>query len=211
MVEKYLRQSPLAALGLDGRASAERVPDAGVVLAEAPFRKMVNLRGDRADKAFLDGVKKVTGLNLPTQVGTTAGKHDETCLFCLGPDEWLVTAPRDDAKDLADTLAKALKSIHAAVNKVGQGGTVIAIEGAHARDVLSKGCSLDLHPKVFMPGRCAQTLLARAAVLLHQTAYDKATGSCAYDVHVRWSFADYLFRWLEDAGLEYCVEIGPNH
>jgi sarcosine oxidase subunit gamma len=46
---------------------------------------------------------------------------------------------------------------------------------------------------VFAPGRCAQTLLARAEVILHRV--DEET----FRVFVRPSFAAYLRAWLDDA------------
>ena len=36
-----------------------------------------------------------------------------------------------------------------------------------------KGCSLDLHPRSFRPGQCAQTLLARGGIILPDTAKEK--------------------------------------
>ena len=50
--------------------------------------------------------------------------------------------------------------------------TTLELSAPGARDVLAQGCSLDLHPRAFGPGDCAQTLLARAAVILHQTELD---------------------------------------
>jgi sarcosine oxidase subunit gamma len=61
------------------------------------------------------------------------------------------------------------------------------------RDLLAAGCSLDLHPRAFAPDRCAQTLLARAQVILEQRGED------AFRLHVRGSFAVYLASWLIDA------------
>jgi sarcosine oxidase subunit gamma len=59
--------------------------------------------------------------------------------------------------------------------------------------VLSKGCSLDLHPTAFAEGACAQTLLARVPVILCRTAAE------TWQILVRPSFAPYLRAWLEDA------------
>ena len=63
--------------------------------------------------------------------------------------------------------------------------------------MLAKGCSLDLHPRSFQPGMCAQTLLAKTAVILWQT--DDAP---TLKVFVRASFAAHLARWLADASVE---------
>ncbi len=82
------------------------------------------------------------------------------------------------------------------------GRAVIGLSGPHASDVLMKGCSLDVHPRKFAPGDCAQSMLAKALVILHQT--DAAP---AYDIYVERSFADYLWSWLEDAAAEYGLAI----
>ena len=77
--------------------------------------------------------------------------------------------------------------------------TTIRLVGPQARDVLAHGCALDLHPRVFGAGQCAQTLLARAGVLL------VADDDGAFRILVRSSFARYLADWLLDASLEYSV------
>ncbi len=205
----YPRQSPLAAHGLDARAETDAAmsSEAGVTLAEHRFRVLVNIRGDKKAKDFVNGVRSATDVSLPMAVGATAGAPSGRLLYCLGPDEWLASVPAGVMDDLADRLRAALKDQHAAVTEVGEGFTIIAIAGPNARDVVNKGCALDLHPKSFAPGQCAQTLFVRADVLIHQTAHDKKTGASTYEVQVRRSFADYLWRWLEDAGEEYGVSV----
>jgi sarcosine oxidase subunit gamma len=71
------------------------------------------------------------------------------------------------------------------------------LAGPRAREVLMKGCSIDLHPAVFGPGRCARTALARAQVIL--LPVDQET----YWIFVQSSFAAYLAEWLMDAMSEY--------
>jgi sarcosine oxidase gamma subunit len=43
-------------------------------------------------------------------------------------------------------------------------------------------------------------------VLIHLIDDDPRAGP-SFDVHVARSFSDYLFRWLEDAGREYGVQV----
>jgi sarcosine oxidase subunit gamma len=88
------------------------------------------------------------------------------------------------------------------VTDVSSGQTVIAIDGEYARDLLAKGCTLDLHPRVFGPGACAQTLLAKAPVLICQRR-----DATRFELIVRRSFADYLWRWLEEAAKEFGMAI----
>ena len=71
--------------------------------------------------------------------------------------------------------------------------------GRAARDLLARGCPLDLDPRSFAADQCAQTLLARVDVILFLMDDRDAFG-----VLVRASFARYLVDWLRDAieGLE---------
>ena len=200
MVDTFWRQSPLSHLNLAVRAG--RGPaDAGIVLTERPFQAAVNLRG-RAEPEFLAAVVDAFGLMLPLNSPETATEGTVTALW-LGPDEWLICGG-DDGPALVDRLRGALDSHNAAVTDVSENYTIIGLSGPRAADVLAKGCPLDLHPTSFQPGHVAQTIVARADVVLHQIGAD------AYDIHVRRSFAEYLWTWLEDAGLEYGVAVGDG-
>ena len=75
------------------------------------------------------------------------------------------------------------------------------LRGPNSREVLAKGCTLDLHPRVFGPGQCAQSNVAMTAAVI-RPLIDKE-GTASFDLIVRRSFADYLARWLEDASREY--------
>ena len=75
---------------------------------------------------------------------------------------------------------------------------MINLSGENARDALAKGCTLDLHPRVFTQGQCAQTLIAGANATIH--CVDAAP---SLDIIVRRSFAEYLALWLHDAAQEY--------
>ncbi len=198
MADSYRRQSPLAQLGLDGRTQAER-GDAGVAMAERRFPAIVDLRGDISQEAFAAAVTDALGFALPAEPNTTAGEDNLRALW-LGPDEWWVVCR--DRPTLAEDLAKALEGQGAAVTEVGESRTCIRVSGPHARDLIAKGCPLDLHPKVFATGHCAQGMLAKAGILLHQVSDEPA-----YDIYVLRSFAEYLWHWLEDAAQEYGVTV----
>jgi sarcosine oxidase subunit gamma len=115
----------------------------------------------------------------------------------LGPDEWLVVAPGEAIVDLERDLRARIQGPAAAVVDVSGQRTVIELAGPNAREVLMKGCSIDLHPGVFGVGRCARTALARTQVILLPVDRD------AYWIFVQSSFAEYLAEWLMDAMSEY--------
>lgn len=200
MSEPIVAESPLAKFFGFDRPSVPAEASA-VVLTEGPPRGRLNLRGDPARPAFLDGARRALGFDLPLDPNTTADADDLAALS-LGPDEWLVLTSADRAEQVAERLRTTLRDEFAAVTDVSAGSSVIRLAGPRSRDVLAAGCSLDLHPRAFRAGRCAQTILAKATVTIVQV--DDAP---TFDLFVRRSFADYLALWLEDAGLEFSLVV----
>jgi len=134
----------------------------------------------------------LAGLPLPLTPNQVAVMGSVRTLW-LGPDEWLVTA-EDDTPELLPRLERAVAGRRAAVIDLSASWVVLAIAGSGARDLLAAGCGLDLHPRVFGPGQCAQTLLARVPIIL-----DQLDDAPHYRVLVRRSFARWLTDWLADA------------
>ena len=163
----------------------------------------INLRGDPADADFTTGIREALGQSLPTRPNTTTtGTHE---VFWLGPDEWLIATGQGRMTDLVERLVRATEGLHASVNDVSGGQVAVRLSGLHVRDVLAKGCTLDLHPQSFDAGSCAQTGLAKAPVLI--VCVDTAP---VFDIIVRRSFADYLCRWLLRAVAEFGGSFGAN-
>ncbi len=79
--------------------------------------------------------------------------------------------------------------------------SVYSLTGPCIREVLAKGCALDLHKTVFTQSMCAQTTLDRAAVTLICEGEDEIRLIC------RRSFADYVETWLKDAATEFGYEV----
>ncbi len=196
MAENYLRQSPLAHRALETRAAGSD-GKAGLVLAERPFLAKLNLRG----KAAGDTVKQAVGVSLPEAPNSVLVGNNIAALW-LGPREWLLVGPVGAESAINEALAEAFADASVAVTDVTEGRTTLRLAGSMARDVLSMGCPLDLHPRVFGAGRCAQSFLARSPILLHQV-----DDGPVFDVHVERSQADYLWHWFETAGAPYGVAV----
>ncbi|MBA2720585.1 MAG: sarcosine oxidase subunit gamma [Chloroflexi bacterium] len=181
-------------------AELRRSPLEGVALGdgfrEVPFLSQIDLRLNPADEGARGAVESVVG-PLPLVPNTVHGGHDAAILW-LGPDEWLVVGPPGSAADLErqlrDTIAAATDAGPVAIVDVSANRTTLELDHPDARAILAGGCSIDLHPRAFGPGRCAQTLVARAGVILWQL--DDAP---TYRLLVRPSFAAYLAEWLTDA------------
>jgi sarcosine oxidase subunit gamma len=134
------------------------------VLREVEIEAQVSVRGEPQP-------------GFPIEPNTTAGQ-----VLWLGPDEWLVLDGREE------DFPHAAAAVDVSANRV-----CFELSGDDVEEVLAQGCTLDLHASVFEVGGCAQTLVAKAQVILHRT--DAAT----FRVFVRPSYAPYLRMWLEDA------------
>ncbi|WP_328827170.1 sarcosine oxidase subunit gamma [Streptomyces sp. NBC_00252] len=194
------RRSPLAGVA-DRLAATTRASGGAVRLAELPFLAQVNVRLD-AKGAAADAVGLALGLSLPLEPNTVVRGGELTVLW-LGPDEWLVVGAPDTQRDLEERIRAAAGDEHVSVTDVSAQRTTLLVSGARARDLLAHGCPLDLHPRAFGPGRCAQTMLARAQVVV--VARDEP--GAGFWVLVRSSFAGYLTDWLLDAAGEYVAEV----
>jgi len=161
----------------------------------------INLRGNPDDPEFVDTAGDVLGQPLPLEANTISVSGSRR-VYWLGPDEWLVGTPGSDVVRLIDDLEAGLGERHVAINDLSGAYAAFRLAGDDARSVLARGCTLDLHSRVFVTGACAQTGLARANVLLG--LIDEAP---TFELTVRRSFADYVERWLLHAGREYAITV----
>ena len=160
-----------------------------LALGELRRARQVGLRLRPPFPAYLAGVPLPLSPNRVAATGTLR-------VLWLGPDEWLVVA-EGEAPDLLPRLERAVVGRRSAISDLSSSRVIIEIGGSAARDLLAAGCGLDLHPRAFGPGQCAQTLVARVPVILDQT--DAAPH---YRVFVRRSYAPWLVDWMIDAAEE---------
>ena len=159
-------RSPLA-----HRAAALATIDA----VEVPFLTQIDVRSGEADAARL---------GFPIEPNTVTGDMTRGALW-LGPDEWLVVAAPGDPGVVEGLEALLLDARHAVVD-VSANRAVIDLHGPSRLALLASACSLDLDPAGgWVSGVCAQTLLARAQVILQELPD-------ATLLFVRPSFADHV-------------------
>jgi sarcosine oxidase subunit gamma len=190
----HLRRTALAARAADLAAAS----GPGVTLRETPPLAMVNLRvAPRSDAARR--VEDALGARSPG--ANAVAPASLGAVLWLGPDELLVVAGDGEAPGVVALLTEALGGDPGSVVDVSAARAGVDLAGPRAADVLAKGCSIDLHPRAFPPGRCAQTLLARANVVVWHLGEPLRDGG--YRVLTGASFAGYLADWLVDAAAEY--------
>ncbi|WP_427134638.1 sarcosine oxidase subunit gamma [Pseudarthrobacter sp. S9] len=194
------RRSPASHLAAAFEAGSV---DGTVELGEIPFQTMAGIRVDRGSAAGAR-IASVTG-GLPSRCGDVSGGEpgggEGITVLWLGPSEFLAVAPEDAhdtlGGDLVRALTEALDGAEGQVVDLSANRTTFELSGPRARDVLEKGCPLDLHPRVFRPGMALATEIGNIPAMLLKT------GEETFRVFPRASFAEFLGRWLLDAMREY--------
>lgn len=145
-------------------------------------------------------MRRYFGTTLPEEVNSFSISGDRRALW-LGPDESLLICADKDSAELHRTLSTQLAGQHFQLTLISDALAVYELKGRYVREILAKGCTLDLHVAIFKPGQCAQSSLDRAAVTLMCETDNSFRLIC------RTSFADYVETWLKDAAIEYGYEL----
>ncbi len=159
----------------------------GLSIKELPICAKVTVRGDMP--ALSAAIESVTGLPALMEANTCTTAAANT-LYWLGPDERLIYSEDPTAETLVASLREQLPAGQSAVVDVSDYYTVIQISGVKARSVIASGTPFDVHPREFKPGHCAQTRFGNASILISCREGD------TFDIQVRWSFAEYVWKYL---------------
>lgn len=147
---------------------------------------LINLRGQPTDSVFLQRVEQVLGTLLPLQPRTTVLAGDLRLVW-VGPDDWFVLGPANQAELLLGRLGAALNTLNAAVTDVSDGYGVLRLSGPAAQDTLAQGCPLDLHPRVSNARQAAGSQFFKAQIWLW-----RAHSNDGFELLVRRSFQGYV-------------------
>jgi sarcosine oxidase subunit gamma len=166
----------------------------GLSLEERPGLGILSLRLKGEPERRL--ASAALGLELSGPVGHAAGAAQRSALR-VGPDEWLLVAPRAEEGLLGAQLMTALSGYSGAVAPIGNGTVAIDASGPQVRAFLAKGTSLDLHPKAFAPGRCAVAGFGKIRVTLWRRDAER------FSLFVGRSFARSFWDWSLDVAREW--------
>ena len=152
MPEPARRQPALAPQALRPR---------GIRLGERTGSARSTCAATPGERAFMTGVGRVLDLLLPTEPNSSASKGAITALW-LGPDQWLLTCPADDAAFFISSLREALADVHARSPTSQRRPGGVRARGPERARRAGQGLPARSAPARFTPGSCAQSLLAKA-------------------------------------------------
>lgn len=188
-------QSPLA-YSFKRSGAPRRIANSGVSLEEKAMLGHLILRGGAI--VLDEAVREVLGLNLPAKPQSLCvDAAGERSIQWLAPDEWLVIVPGGEEFELENRLRDRLGGAHFSVVNVSGGQTLLEISGEKARELLMKSVIYDVHPRAFPVGKGVTTVFAKATAIVRRPSEER------WELVIRRSFADYVYRWLVDAGEEY--------
>jgi sarcosine oxidase subunit gamma len=140
--------------------------------------------------ALQAALEQEIGLTLPPPLNTTA--LDGYAVLWLAPREWLLDLPAAEADPIATALTRRLSSSLAVVTDLSDGLVSLEVSGSGAAGILMTGCSLDLGPNRFPPGRVVRTALADVPAILRNPGEPER-------IHclIERAFADHFLDWLD--------------
>ena len=194
MIAEAVRRSPLADFRerFVGLSAATR---GDILIRELPYLAQINLRADPNNGDLMWRLASTLGFVLPVVPNTVTSQGDRRALW-LGPDEWLLVGSDGQRDSLEQAVRAGLYGAFGSIVDVSANRTVLEIGGAKARELLAHAIPIDLDARSFGPGRCSQTLLAKAQVIIERR------DESAFHVFVRASYAGYVADWLLDAEAE---------
>ena len=178
-----------------GRYGASDAEAPGVVLEEILPCALVQLNGV-PDSGSLGGVLSRLGISgIPKPRRALSGEHGD--LLWTGADQWWVV---DREREMSAADACGLRgAADATALDLGHARTVVRVGGPMARELLAKGCPLDVDG--LEAGFCAPARLGPFSVVLHCRA-----GDC-FDLYVFRSFGLAMWEWLADEAAEFGYEV----
>ena len=156
----------------------------------------LNIRFDVSDVSILSSIKSVLGLNLEMAPNTIVNDNEKFALW-LGPDERLVILPKDQIMTVGMNLERELQGIHYSSVDLSSGQVILDLKGEEVLNILSKGCSVDLHQKYFNVGQCVQTSIDKINVICFPLDNNHIR------IIVRRSYSEALIAWFKDASIEF--------
>ena len=195
-------RTAFAGLAVPGRYGKRSAGEPQVVIAERPNLTVTQLSAFHGKTdAIGQAVAREAGLELPN--GPKRVQAEGLSLIGVAPSQWLAIAEGEAARARLTRLSTALSGLASVVDQ-SDAKAILRLSGKRARDVLAKGCPLDLHPRAFTPEDAATTQIALIPCQLWQI--DETP---AFELAVPFSYAGSFWHWLAASAAEFGYEVRP--
>ena len=159
---------------------------AGISVTPVVDLEVIGIAAARGGEAPMDErLRPILGIGLPDAPGLRRGPDVDV----LWASEAAWTLMSAGSFGLDRRLADLDLSIDPVLQSDARG--ILRLHGPKVREILARGCPIDLHPRTFVPGNAATTTISHIAVQLWQL--DDAP---TYELSVARSFARDFWEWL---------------
>ncbi len=197
---ELIARSALAGTARIGRYGARGDSQPGVFLSERRDLAIAHIAA-RKDKVWevVEWLSAVSGAT--PEEGPRCETGDGMVVVGSAPGQWFVLSEGERSLTAVERLTDALAGIASVIDH-SSGKVVLRVAGPRARDVLAKGCPIDLDARVFGPGSAAVTEIAHIGCQLWQV--DEAP---TFDLIVNRSLAKSFWSWLAASSAEFGYEV----
>ena len=135
---------------------------------------------------------QIDGLEFPLQ-NTKVSSNKETRILWSGPSTWLVISRK---ANIIEIINEKCKSDSFAITDISHSRAVIQIKGPGTKEVLKKGCPLNLHE--FEKNNCAGTVFHGITIVVDFIDNNPDT----FNLLTLRSFGESFYHHIADAALE---------
>ncbi len=142
---------------------------------------------------------KTTAVERALRIKQTPGKASATKDYTaipVAPGQWMIVSARNAGMKFGEDIQTRLKK-NGYVSEQSDGRMIFSLSGPRASELMQKACRLDLHPSKTGKGWSAQTQMAQAGVIIHQTDTKPS-----YELLVYSGFAQHFAEWLKHSGAQ---------
>jgi heterotetrameric sarcosine oxidase gamma subunit len=125
----------------------------------------------------------------PVEIPSIAARYRR-----LSPREWLIVSESMDPPMLRDAFNSTKSTGDFSIADMTHGYCVFRVNGAASRELLSRGCGVDMHERTFPREHCVRTRFAQIRVII-----DCLDAAPTFDLYASRSYRAYLEDWLRDA------------
>jgi heterotetrameric sarcosine oxidase gamma subunit len=191
---RYQRVSPLAHAAVQGRFGADKgAPGVALEVRHPVSIVTIIARKDKA-VALSAAIGQHYGVACPPPGRSAQGKG--VTLHWCGAEQWYAVGEGYGEGALYRELKSKLAGL-ASCSDQSHGRVILTISGPRARNVLTKGTPVDLHPRAFGPGHCAATQMAHVGVHLAQVGPDD------FELSLFRGFSESFWEWLTEQAEEF--------
>ena len=135
---------------------------------------------------------KIDGLAFPTKLEVTSDKN--TRILWSGPSTWLIASRKEN---ILKIIKEQCNELDFAITDISHSRAAIQIQGLEAKDVLKKGCPLNIDN--FYKNNCANSIYHGISFIVDFVEENP----CKFNLFVLRSFGESFYHHICDAALEY--------